>query len=220
VSAGEANYGPSGYPTARIEAMRIYEPAHDRFFDSLVEFFSSFAGLMTGLRAHQEGSAKAYGTHQAIVIYGTHATGVALSFFPHFFLDALSNNTWPTEIRLAEFPLSMLQGNQSGRITSVARIAAALLESSFIRYYEQQKVAVSLKYGADARAWPDDWNFARAVRNAFAHRGAINFDNPKASSVHWRNLSYSRKDNGRIVTFTDITPVEIILLMEDLDALL
>jgi hypothetical protein len=214
------DYGPSGYPTARIEAMRVYEPAHDRFFDSLVEFFSSFAGLMAGLRAHQEGSAKAYGSHQAIVIYGTHATGVALSFFPHCFLDALVKNTWPTEIRLAEFPLAALQGSQSGTISSVARIAAALLESSFIRYYEQQKDAVNLKYGADTKAWPGEWNFARVVRNALAHRGAINFDNPNAPSAHWRNLSYSRKDNGRIITFTDITPVEIILLMEDVDALL
>jgi len=214
------DYGPAGYPTARIETMRIYEPAQDRFFDSLVEFFSSFAGLMTGLRAHQEGSAKAYGTHQAIVIYGTHATGVALSFFPHFFLDALIKNTWPTEIRLAEFPLATLQGSQSGSITSVTRIAAALLESSFIRYYEQQKEAVSLKFGADVKGWPSEWNFARVVRNAFAHRGAIKFDNPKAQSVHWRNLSYSRNDNGRIVTFTDIAAVEIILLMEDIDGLL
>ena len=123
------------------------------------------------------------------MIYGTHATGVALSFFPHFFLDALVKNTWPTEIRLAEFPLATLQGKQSGTITSVTRIAAALLESSFIRYYEQQKDAVTLKYGPDAKAWPGEWNFARVVRNAFAHRGTMNFDNPNASSVRWRNLS-------------------------------
>lgn len=36
--------------------------------------------------------------------------------------------------------------------------------------------------------------------------------------VHWRNLKYDFKDNGRPVLFNDLTGVELILLMEEMDA--
>jgi len=62
------------------------------------------------------------------------------------------------------------------------------------------------------------WNFGRIVRNAFVHGGKIDFKNKRAKPVSWRNLSYSPADNGRQIIFQDLTAVEIIILMEDMDA--
>jgi hypothetical protein len=104
----ETDFGPNGFPAARIEALRIYEPAHDRFFDSLVEFLASFAGLYYGLEAQHAGSVRAFDTHQGAVMLGTHGSGVGFSFFPYFIFEPILRNSWPHEVRLAEFPLSKI----------------------------------------------------------------------------------------------------------------
>jgi hypothetical protein len=213
------NESSSHLPTARIQSLRIYAPPHDRFFDALVEFCASFAGLMLAIEAQQAGTIKAYGPRQAVLLHGTHVSGIALSFFSHFFYDAFLKNSWPNEVRLAEWPLAQVPKSDAPLINSVARIAASHLEAAFVRYYEAQKQSIRAKYG-DVSKWPSEWNFARILRNTFAHGGAVNFDNPKAAPVSWKTLTYSPADNGRVITFVDITPVETILLLEELDALL
>jgi hypothetical protein len=151
---------------------------------------------------------------------GTQASGVGLMYFPYFIYEALVRNTWPTEIRLAEFPLDQVPSLAGPSISSVARIHSGLLEAAFVRYFESQRDAVAAKFGTDSRKWPAEWNFARVVRNACAHGGVLSFDNPKADPVAWRNLRYSPADNGRKIVFVDLSPVEFILLFEDLDRLL
>lgn len=56
------------------------------------------------------------------------------------------------------------------------------------------------------------------MRNACAHNGRIHFNHDKYPSVHWRNLSYAYGDNGQQVLFDEVTGVELILLMEEMDA--
>lgn len=216
----EPEIGPNGYPAKRIKAMRIYAPSHDRFFDALVEFLAAYAGVFYGLIAQQLGSATAFGPRQTAVLLSTKATGVALTFFPYFIFEPLINNRWPDEVQLAEFPLVDVPLPSGPGLDSAARIHAGILEGSFVRYFESNRSAVEAKYGSDPYGWPPEWNFARVVRNAFAHGGKIKFDNVRAGPVAWRHLTYSPADNGKTITFTDMSPVELILLLEDIDGLL
>ena len=77
---------------------------------------------------------------------------------------------------------------------------------------------MELNHGSDPQGWPMIWNFARVIRNAFAHEGKITFRNPTAPSVSWRTLSYSPANNDRQILYQDVTAVEVILLMQDMDA--
>jgi len=63
-------------------------------------------------------------------------------------------------------------------------------------------------------------NFGRVVRNAFAHGGLINIENPNSQPVSWRGLTYGPQHHGRQILYTDVTPVEVIFLMDEMDKLL
>jgi hypothetical protein len=66
--------------------------------------------------------------------------------------------------------------------------------------------------------WPSVWKFAWAIRNACSHNGKIFIRDPYHQGVQWRNLKYDHSHNGRSILFDDLTGVELILLMEELDA--
>ena len=47
--------------------------------------------------------------------------------------------------------------------------------------------------------------------------GKINFENPSAQNVQWKTLSYGPANNGGETMYQDLSPVDIIYLMEDMD---
>lgn len=67
--------------------------------------------------------------------------------------------------------------------------------------------------------WPTQLNFARIVRNAFAHDSIILIQNTNNAPVTWKHLTYGPADNGKNI-FGDFYVVEIIDLMREIDALL
>jgi hypothetical protein len=77
-------------------------------------------------------------------------------------------------------------------------------------------VAYPNKLGKNAQKWPPVWNFGRVVRNALSHNGSIHFENMNAKPVTWHNLSFDPTHNGRAI-FDDIDPVDLILLMAEMD---
>jgi hypothetical protein len=64
------------------------------------------------------------------------------------------------------------------------------------------------------------WRFGHAVRNALIHNGCIHFTSRSSPAVEWRGLRYGFVDNGRPVLFKELTGVELILLMEEMDVCL
>ena len=104
------------------------------------------------------------------------------------------------------------------KLQGTKRYYGKLISAAFVSYFEAQRDAVESKYGKETTGWPDVWNFGRIVRNAFSHGGKVHFDNPKSASVKWKGLTYGPTDNGRVILFVDITAVDIILLMEEMDA--
>ncbi len=212
-----ARFFGSTLPSVMIEKFRTYVRGKHRFFDEVVTFFSAFASLMLALRAHAEGSTEAYGTHQGIGIQGNQVTGVALTLLPRPLIQAIVENRWPDRIDLVETPTTYLPPKDATAIDSPRKIATLIAESAFVRYYETLVPTVKAVFGKDVEQWPAIWNFGRVVRNAFVHGGQIRFDNPAARSVFWRSLTYGPTDNGRQILFQDLSAVEFIILMEELD---
>lgn len=138
-------------------------------------------------------------------------------FRPFEILSEIWANRWPTEIRYTVEPGAMrdpeimARFNAEVRINNVHRLQIGATEAAFLHYFETHLHFV-------ARPLPPVWNFARVIRNACAHGGRIDIRDKNATPVSWMSLSYSASDNGKEIWKTDLTTVEALLLMEDMDA--
>lgn len=201
--------------------MRYYTSAKHRFFDYLVTFLGSLCCLGVGLGVHRLGKCNLfYNRDRYLNIQGIpNVSNLEFHFHPYDLLDSLANNSWPTVVELYEFPLGTTGHKPSlVRLTGEIKLTVHLIESAFINYYESVCAEVETIYGKDKKLWPPVWSFGRVVRNAFAHDGEIYFRNRRASAVAWKTLSYSPTDNDRQIIYRDLAPVEIILLMDDMDS--
>jgi len=201
--------------------MKRYTSAQHRFFDYLVTFLGSLCCLGVGLGVHRLGKCNLFYNRERYLLIGgiSNVSNLEFRFHPYDLLDSLANNSWPTVVELYEFPLGTTGGKPSlVRLTGEIKLTAHLIESAFINYFESVRPIVETIYGEDKQLWPAVWNFGRVVRNAFVHDGEIHFRNQRASAVAWKTLSHSPTNNGRQIIYRDLAPVEIILLMDDMDS--
>lgn len=91
-----------------------------------------------------------------------------------------------------------------------------MIINAFIQYYEANKSLVFEKFTNQSN-WPMIWKFAKVIRDALTHNGAIRIDIKKMGKVHWKTLSYDFTNNEKVIFYNDITAVELILLMEEMD---
>ncbi|WP_342648243.1 hypothetical protein [Mucilaginibacter sp. CSA2-8R] len=94
-----------------------------------------------------------------------------------------------------------------------------VMAGCYLSYYEKIKDMVVGRYGSDPLHWPPPLQFARVVRNAFAHHSIITIKNPNVPPVTWRHLTYGPQDNGKNI-FTDLFVVELIDLFKDVEPML
>lgn len=198
--------------------MLTYSRSRHRFFDDLVTFLSSIASLGIAFDAHRVGTTRAYQPTDYLTLEGiARVSNLEVRFFPYSAMQILLANGWPTEIYLDDRPLGNPAPPHPLWLTGLQGLHGSMIEAAFVHYFETVRPVVEQNHGADPHNWPSVWDFARVVRNAFAHAGQITFQNPAAPSVAWGSLSYSPADNGRQILYQDVTAVEIILLMEDMD---
>jgi hypothetical protein len=129
-------------------------------------------------------------------------------------------NRWPTQVVVDETPIAQNPPKYATWLTGLRGVHGSMIFNAFVQYFEANRHRAEAKYGNSTQTWPATWNFGRIVRNAFAHGGKINISNPGASPVVWRTLTYAAAQNGRQLLYQDLTPVEVILLMEEMDTLL
>jgi hypothetical protein len=139
--------------------MRIYKRGQQRFFDNLVAFLASFSSVATVMDIYSQGRFKELQRGDYITIEGMpHVTGIDLQVQPRPLLELLGANGWPSEIGLND-PSNTRAPRYNTALTGLSGVAASLISSAFLAYYETVKPET--KFGTDAQGWPALWNFGR-----------------------------------------------------------
>ena len=200
---------------------RTYHRTQHRFFDSLVAFTAGVSSLGIALDAQKNGTAQGYSPNQYLALTGNPAvSGIEFHFYPHSLLSTLLNNDWPDLLVLDEYPINQSPVIHPLNLTGLQGVHGAMVANAFVKFFEETRSLVETKHSTDAQKWPTVWNLGRVMRNALGHKGVIQFKNQHAQPVTWRKLCYSPSDNGKAVLYHDVTAVELILLMEDMDAVI
>jgi hypothetical protein len=206
-----------------IDSVVQYSSTDHRFFDELVRLIICFASVGQSFELHKAGEVKPFNPNETIVIEGKQGiSGLEIHFFPRPLFDKfLSPSSKSIRfLKVIKRPINTSPPNHPLKMTKVQRIMSRLIGDAFVSYYERHVEQVNLRYGKlkDGR-WPKVWLFARAMRNACAHNGRIHITNSNDEPVEWRTLKYGFSDNEKEVLFGEITGVELILLMEEMDIL-
>lgn len=209
--------------TAPLDLIVEYSAGEHRFFDELVRFVICYASVGQSFELHKSGIAKPFNVGEVIVIEGKRGlSNLELHFYPRPLFDKLlsASKSPPRFLRAIKRTINPEPPNHPIKVTKAQAIMARLIGDAFVSYYERHSEQAEIKWGKyrDGQ-WHQVWKFGRALRNACAHNGCIHIKNEK-ETVEWGGLEYSHRDNNKKVLFDQITGVELILLMEDMDRLL
>jgi hypothetical protein len=200
---------------------RVYTSQGHRFFDNLVTFVASIASLGTAFEIQSNLVSRPYGPNDYLTLVGfPGAADCEFRIYPEGILSELLANRWPSQVVIDEVPINHAPPAHPIWLTGMQGVHGSMIANAFVQYFEATRVLAEQKYTTNTQAWPLTWNFGRVVRNALSHGGTVNFTNQNAPLVSWRSLSYGPAQNGRQLLYQDITSVELILLMEEMDALL
>ena len=199
--------------------MRRYDNSQG-FFDELVTLLAGISTMAVGTGVIQKGRAPEVVPGAGMTLYGR--LDIDLQFNPYDVLHPIAEGEWPTTLDVEDTPREVRDSPPATmeKLKGTKRYYSKLISGAFVTYFESHRDAVEGKYGKQTTGWPDVWNFGRIIRNAFSHSGKVHFENPKAAPVSWKTLAYGPSDNGRAILYVDVTVVDIILLMEEMDALL
>lgn len=206
---------------AAANRTRTYSPTTHRFFDDLVVFLATLSSNLVVAEALRSGGhTKVVADPKYYMQFEGCSLGVELTWYPQETLMAIAANTWPSQIVLYENLVHPRAPVLSLSSTGAKNLHSLSLQSCFLRYFETNRPTIEARFGKDPSAWPPAWNFARVVRNAFAHGGLLTFQNASAQAVSWQGLTYGPSRQGRQLIFQDMSFVEVVALLEELDALL
>ena len=99
-----------------------------------------------------------------------------------------------------------------------SEVTRAFHHSMFSQFSEAASEWVKTNHSTDFKKWPPIANFCRVVRNAIVHGGTINTRDTEAPTVEWRGLAYNHESRGRKIFELDLRPVDLVILLFDLDA--
>lgn len=199
-------------------AQRIYTPQAHAFFDNLVSFIASVTSLGMAFEVQASHPVHPFTPNQYLALAGLPAVaGCEFHIYAGPVLVDLLANRWPVRLVIDEAPISQVPPKYQTWLTGLQGVHGSMISSAFVQYFEANRSRAAAKYGTNPQGWSSTWNFGRVVRNAFAHGGVINITSATAPPVTWRGLSYGSSQNGRQLLYQDLTPVELIILMEDMD---
>ncbi|MFE0017029.1 hypothetical protein ACFWXH_19430 [Mesorhizobium sp. NPDC059054] len=139
-----------------------------------------------------------------------------LVWSPHGVVNAMVRNAWPYKIDFTSYPAKPLQRGAS-QLGVLGPFISGIGQALLTNYYEGQRDYLKQKYGPQ-KSWPSVWQFARVIRNAMSHGGAI--DIRDGVTVEWRSVTYAPSDNGKVIINHDILPGDLLILAKDMEAAL
>jgi hypothetical protein len=192
------------------DRLRVYSDEHG-FFEPLLTFLisSSAIGITTTMLSPGMPFKMAVPEQRLTMSGMAHVANCAFLIWSLPILQGVTSGVWPKRLEIVERPGSFVNSKDAKRTGFPSAWSTRLFEPMFLQYFESQK---------PERPRSRLWEFGTVIRNACAHNGLIDIRKSNAAAVSWRTLSYSPTDNGKRIWFADMTAVELILLMEDLDA--
>jgi hypothetical protein len=191
------------------------------FYEELVRLVICLGSVGKAIELHAIGTVKKFKTSDTIVIEGKHnVSGLEVHFFPRPFYDRLlsASGKQVEFVRVIKQPINPSSPRHPIFLPNVQAMMARLVGDAFVSYYERHLDAAEANWEKESKGkWPAVWRFGWAIRNACSHNGKIFIRDPRHPGVQWRNLRYDFNDNGRSILFDDLTGVELILLMEEMD---
>lgn len=186
-----------------------------RYYEDVRGYLMALAGLTHMVEAGQGGT-KPYRPDDSIRL-DSGLEAAAWYWKPEDAVTSVAHNQVPTHLTLGR-----LATNDSGRGPMSLGALGVMLEGYGqvlgSNFFERHRTAIESRFGSNPHTdWPTVWNFARVVRNAMSHKGAIRIDNANAPAVGWKGLSYSYADNGRTILHVDLWPGDLIDLIVELD---
>jgi hypothetical protein len=198
-----------------------YREADHVFFSEFVRLAISLSAVGIAFELHKTGTAKPYGPHQAMVLEGKpEVSGLEIHFYPDFLYRHLIRSTrcQPQFMKVLKKPLAKSSPDHPIKLSKVQLLMARLVSDAFVSYYERHIDLIESIWGKEKKGnWPSVWKIGWAMRNAFAHNGLIYFKHNDHPGVSWKSLKYDYGNNNRRILFDEITGVELILLMEEMD---
>jgi hypothetical protein len=133
---------------------------------------------------------------------------VQLTFYSDAILRAIATSAWPDLVRYYEEPLPHPSPTKAHKLVGFGRLHALLMQAAFVHFFEIARDEVEDNHGNDPQTWRSPLNFARIVRDAFAHGNSLDVRNPNAAPVCWKGLCYGPADNGRQVAYSDLAAAD------------
>ena len=189
------------------------------FFDELISFVLMVSSLAPSIELQNDRKTTKWLPTQYIVFEpGRAFRDFQIRVYPYEIINLISRNIWPNKFVIIKEPFVHIVHDQPVSISCIQKVHGTIIQSTFSQYYENVKSAIEEKFGKEVESWPTVWNFARLVRNAFSHGGRIKISNPKTPKIIWRELEYDYFSNGKSIMYSDLTAVELIFLMIEMDS--
>jgi len=190
--------------------------SRQNYFDDVANYLITLISLSLTAELYIKGTAGKYSPNHIVQLDAKQA-GKRLRFYTYTLLNDIFQLKWPTTLSFEEKNVT-IDPKAVLNLGALERPLYAFAQSMFVNYFERYRPDIETKYGKNTTGWPQDWNFGRVIRNSFAHKGVVHFQNPSAPSVQWRGLAYSPADSGRNFMKRDLWPADLIYLMMDMDS--
>lgn len=191
------------------------------FFDDMLLFLLAVCAGSLGLVVQRDGGVRPFKEGQH-VIFHSRLCDAEYRFWPYDSFRTILEGDWPTSLRFEKHEgrttLDTEFQTPTTMPTSTRELRRRLLEIAFVHFFESIRGKIESKYKKDCSKWPMILNFARVIRNAFAHGGRVHFDSQRAEPIIWKSLTYSPGNEGRRILFEDMGIGDIFKLMEEVDS--
>ncbi len=198
-----------------------YRAKEHGFFEELVRLVVCLGSVGSGFELHKNGTARPFGQVDTIALVGKpDVSGLEIHVLPRPLFDRLlsPSSRQPKFLTLVKRTINPSPPDHPIFLSKIQLMMARLVGDAFMSYYERHLDAAEARWKEKRSEWPEVWRFGWAIRNACSHDGKIHFSGQGSKPVMWRNLKYDSSNNGRPILFEDLTGVELILLMEEMDA--
>ena len=189
-------------------------PGTHRFFNQLATAQAATAAYILGHSVQAGGNLPPF-TASNPISQVCNTRMEELEFDASEVLGPLSKQAWPAVVHL-KFHSGTSKAPATQDPSAVQYLMGSFYEHAFITYFEKSVADIKAKHGSK-KNWPNNLNFGRIVRNAFAHGGTLNITD--GISATWGGITYSPAANGRRVLYNDLTSADLTLLMVDMDPL-